>query len=198
VSTLVLPALLLTAVMGAVTALFYWYLRPFLADGQVSEFLPLAFGTLGVAFAAWALFAYALAAFLGTLFRRLVPTMAVTLIVYIVLAIATATSIRPHYAAPVTEAGWNGPAGADWVISSWVDAPDGQRVSQDTLNSLAASAQGPESFTDWLTQHGYTMWQSIQPDSRFWRFQLTEGGWLLGTSALLIGGSIWLIRRRGA
>jgi hypothetical protein len=46
-STLALPALLLTAAMGAVTALFYWYLRPFLADGQVSEFLPLAFGTLG-------------------------------------------------------------------------------------------------------------------------------------------------------
>jgi hypothetical protein len=123
--------------------------------------------------------------------------------------LATATSIRPHYEAPVTEAGWNGPAGAGWVISSWVDAPDGQRVSQDTLNSLAASAQnagtatkthspGPETFTGWLTEHGYTLWQSVQPDSRFWRFQLTEGGWLLGTSALLIGGSIWLIRRRGA
>jgi hypothetical protein len=135
--------------------------------------------------------------------------MAVTLIVYIVLAIATATSIRPRYAAPVTEAGWNGPAGAGWVISSWVDAPDGQPVSQGTLNTLAASAQspgtatktpsaGPETFNDWLTKHGYTMWQSVQPDSRFWRFQLTEGGWLLGTSALLIGGSIWLIRRRGA
>lgn len=197
-STLVLPALLLATVMGALTAMFSWYLHPFLADGQVSEFLPLAFGTLGVAFAAWALFAYALAAFLGALLRRLVPTMAVTLIAYIVLAIVTATSIRPYYAAPVAEASWNRPAGAGWVISSWVDAPDGQRVSQSALNTLAASAQGPETFTGWLTQHGYTMWQSVQPDSRFWQFQLTEGGWLLGTSALLIGASIWLIRRRGA
>jgi ABC-type multidrug transport system ATPase subunit len=72
-SSHVLAAVLLTAVTGAFTGLFYWYFRPFLADGQVSEFLPLAFGLLGVAFAAWTLFAYALAAFTGTLLRRMVP-----------------------------------------------------------------------------------------------------------------------------
>ena len=73
--------------------------------------LPLAFALLGVAFAAWTLFAFAMAAFTGTLLRRTVPAMAITLVVYIVLAIATATAIRPHYAAPVTEQGWNGNAG---------------------------------------------------------------------------------------
>ena len=52
VSTLVLTAALITAATGAFTALFYWYFRPFHADGQVSEMLPLAFGLLGVAFAA--------------------------------------------------------------------------------------------------------------------------------------------------
>jgi len=202
-STLVLPALLLTAVTGAFTALFYWYFRPFLADGQVSEFLPLAFGLLGVAFAAWTLFAYALAAFTGTLFRRTVPAMAVTLIVYIVLAIGTATSIRPHYAAPVTESGWNQGAGAGWVISSWVKAPNGQHLSQAAVDSLQVPAsvqnsQSPDAFTTWLTSHGYTMWQSVQPDSRFWQFQLTEGGWLLAVSAVLIAASVWLVRRRGA
>jgi hypothetical protein len=203
VSTLVLPALLLTAVTGAFTALFYWYFRPFLADGQVSEFLPLAFGLLGVVFAAWTLFAYALAAFTGTLLRRTVPAMAVTLIVYIVLAIGTATTIRPHYAAPVAEQGWNHPGGAGWVISSWVKAPDGQHLSQAAVNSLPVPAsvqnsQSPDAFTNWLSSRGYTLWQSVQPDSRFWQFQLTEGGWLLVVSALLIGGAVWLIRRRGA
>jgi hypothetical protein len=202
-STLVLPALLLTAVTGAFTALFWWYFRPFLADGQVSEFLPLAFGLLGVAFAAWTLFAFAVAAFTGTVFRRTVPAMAVTLIVYIVLAIGTATVIRPHYAAPVAEQGWNQGGEAGWVISSWVKAPDGQQLSQAAANSLPVPAsvqnsQSPDAFTNWLTGHGYTLWQSVQPDSRFWQFQLIEGGWLLVVSAILIGGSVWLIRRRGA
>jgi len=203
ISTLVLPALLLTAVTGAFTALFWWYFRPFLADGQVSEFLPLAFGLLGVAFAAWTLFAYALAAFTGALLRRTIPAMAVTLIVYIVLATATATVIRPHYEAPVTEAGWNQGGGAGWVISSWIKAPDGQHLSQAAVGNLPVPAsvqnsQSPDAFTNWLTSHGYTMWQSVEPDSRFWQFQLTEGGWLLIVSALLIGGAVWLIRRRGA
>jgi hypothetical protein len=204
-STLVLPAVLLTAATGAFTALFYWYFRPFLADGQVSEMLPLAFALLGVAFAAWTLFAFALAAFTGTLLRRTVPAMAITLVVYIVLAIATATAIRPHYFAPVTERGWNVSSGASWVISSWVKAPNGQVLSQADLDSLSrhlpASVQNsssPDAFTNWLTAHGYTMWQSVQPDSRFWQFQLTEAGWLLVVSAVLIGGSVWLVRRRGA
>jgi hypothetical protein len=202
-STLLLPALLLTAVTGAFTALFWWYYRPFLADGQVSEFLPLAFGLLGVAFAAWTLFAYALASFTGTLLRRTVPAMAVTLIVYIVLAIGTATAIRPHYEAPVAVQGWNNSAGAGWVISSWVKAPDGRQLSQAALSGLRVPAsvqnsQSPDAFTTWLTSHGYTVWQSVQPDSRFWPFQLTEGGWLLAVSAILIGGAVWLIRRRGA
>ncbi len=204
-STLVLPGLLLTAVTGAFTALFYWYFRPFLANGQVSEMLPLAFALLGVAFAAWTLFAFALAAFTGTLLRRTVPAMAITLVVYIALTIATATTIRQHYAAPVTEHGWNGNAGAGWVLSSWAKAPNGQVLSQGDLNTLSqhlpASVQNspsPDAFTNWLTQHGYTMWQSVQPDSRFWQFQLTEAGWLLVVSAALIAGSVWLVRRRGA
>ena len=154
---------------------------------------------------AWTLFAFALAAFTGTLFRRTLPAMAVTLIVYIVLAIGTATAIRPHYETPVTTQGWNGTAGSAWGISSWVKAPDGRVLSQGDLSALSqhlpASVQNsasPDAFTNWLTQHGYTMWQSVQPDSRFWQFQLIEGGWLLVVSAALITGTVWLVRRRGA
>jgi hypothetical protein len=200
ISTLVLPALLLTAIMGAFAGLFYWYYRPFLADGQVSEMLPLAFALLGVAFAAWTLFAFAVAAFTGALFRRMVPAMAVTLIVYIVLAIGTATAIRPHYASPelVPSASIGNSSG--WVISYLEKAPDGQFLSQNDLHVPASvqDSSGPNAFSQWLAKNGYTNWTSIQPDSRFWQFQLTEGGWLLAVSALLIGGTIWLIRRRGA
>jgi hypothetical protein len=205
VSTLVLPALLLAAATGAFTAIFYWYFRPFLEDQQVSEMLPLGFALLGVAFAAWTLLAYSVAAFLGALFRRTVPAMAVTLVVYIAAAFETATAIRPHYATPLTVQGWNSAGGAGWVISQWVKGPDGQVLNQSAVNSLSqhlpASVQNspsPDAFTTWLTQHGYTLWQSVQPDSRFWQFQLTEGAWLLAVTALLIAATVWLVRRRGA
>jgi hypothetical protein len=204
-STLVLPAVLLVAATGAFTAIFWWYFKPFIADGQVSVMLPLGFALLGVAFAAWTLFAYSLAAFLGTLLRRTVPAIVAALVVYIALAMETATAIRPHYAPPVTVQGWNNAGGAGWVISSWVKAPNGQVLNQQAISTLSqhlpASVQNspsPDAFTNWLTQHGYTLWQSVQPDSRFWQFQLTEGGWLLVVSAALIAGTVWLVRRRGA
>ncbi len=209
-STLVVPALVMLAATGAFTAIFYWYFRPFLALGQVSEMLPLSFALLGVAFAAWTLLAYSLAVFLGAVFRRSVLAMVITLVLYIVLAIASATTIRPHYATPVTvSSGGVGSTGASdssgWVISDLEKAPDGQLLSRDDLyhyfQQLPSSVQNSansNAFTTYLTKHGYTSWTSLQPDSRFWEFQLIEGGWLLALSGALIGATVWLVRRRGA
>ncbi|MGH3209647.1 MAG: ABC transporter permease subunit [Trebonia sp.] len=209
-STLVVPALVVVAATGAFTAIFYWYFRPFLALGQVSEMLPLSFALLAVAFAAWTLLAYALAAFLGAVFRRTVLAMVLTLVLYVVLAMATVTAIRPHYATPVTvssaSVGSTGASdGSGWVISDLERAPNGQELSRNDLyhyfQQLPSSVQnstGSGAFTTWLTKHGYTSWTSLQPDSRFWEFQLIEGGWLVALSAVLIGATVWLVRRRGA
>jgi hypothetical protein len=203
--TLVVPALVVIAATGAFTAILYWYLRPFFALGQVSEMLPLSFGLLGVAFAAWTLLAYALAAFLGAIFRRTVLAMVITLVLYAVLAIATVTTIRPHYATPVTLPSAAVSNSSGWVVSDLVKAPNGRELTRNDLyqyfKQLPASVQNsssPDAFTTWLTKHGYTAWTSLQPDSRFWEFQLVEGGWLLALSAVLIGGTVWLVRRRGA
>jgi hypothetical protein len=205
-STLLGPALVATAATGAFTAVFYWYLRPFLALGQVSEMLPLTFALLGVVFAAWTLLAYALAAFLGALLRRTVPAMVITLVVYIAAAMATATAIRPHYAGPVTVPSSSAAANSGWVIRTFAKSPAGQELSQQDLFAMfqqqaPASVQNsghPGAFQAWLTRHGYTQWSTLQPDSRFWEFQLIEGAWLTALSAALIGAAVWLVRRRGA
>ena len=39
---------------------------------------------------------------------------------------------------------------------------------------------------------------TYQPQSRFWTFQLIEGGWLLVLALLLGAATIWLVRRRAA
>lgn len=204
-STLLVPALVVIAATGAFTGILYWYLRPFLALGQVSEMLPLSFALLGVVFAGWTLLAYALAAFLGAVFRRTVPAMAITLVLYVVLAMATATAIRPHYATPVTVPSASASNGGGWVVSDFVKAPNGQEISQNDLyrqfQRLPSSVQNsadPNAFSNWLASHGYTSWTRLQPDSRFWEFQLIEGAWLLALSTALIGGTVWLVRRRGA
>ena len=45
---------------------------------------------------------------------------------------------------------------------------------------------------------GYTQWAIYQPGTRYWHFQLIEGGWLLALSLLLIAATIWIVRRRAA
>ena len=52
--------------------------------------------------------------------------------------------------------------------------------------------------TQCLLQHGYTLWASYQPVTRFWSFQWIEGGWLLALSVLLGGVTVWLVRHRAA
>jgi hypothetical protein len=49
-----------------------------------------------------------------------------------------------------------------------------------------------------LLHHGYRLSVSYQPESRFWHFQLVEGGWLLALSLILLAATVWLVRRRAA
>jgi ABC-type transport system involved in multi-copper enzyme maturation permease subunit len=199
VSKLLLLAVVVTGVTWAFTELFSYYYHPFLVDGQVSRLLPLAFGLLGVAFAAWTLAAFALAVFFGALIRRTVPAMAATLATWTFLAIGTAVALRQHYQAPVETTG-NPPAGA-WVLGNYATGPGGQHSLNQLFQQAPASVQNspdPNALTNWLAQQHYTQWTSYEPVSRFWHFQLIEGGWLLALSAILIAAAIWMVRHRAA
>jgi hypothetical protein len=169
----------------------------------VSRLLPLAFGLLGVAFAAWTLAAFAIATFFGALIRRTLPAMAATLATWTVLAIGTAVWLRQHYQAPVKTTAT--PPSSAGVLGSYVTAPDGKVLSQSALNQLGSHAPAvvqnspdPNAFASWLAQQHYTQWTTYEPAGRFWHFQLIEGGWLLALSAVLIAAAVWLIRRRAA
>jgi hypothetical protein len=56
----------------------------------------------------------------------------------------------------------------------------------------------PSVATAYLSAHHYTQCTSFQPESRFWHFQLIEGGWLLALSLILIAATVWMIRHRAA
>lgn len=198
-------AVLLTAAAYGLSALFSWYFTPFLRFGNTGGYPMQVFGNLGVDFAAWALFSFTLAAFLGVLLRRAVAATAVSLAVTTVLDTVTMMALRQHYATPVTVSG-AGPAGVGtWVLGNWFTNPGGARVSVDTVDNLFAQAQGgdhvmilPRAVATWAASNHYTQWWSYQPAARWWQFQLTEGAWLLAASLLLITATILLIRRRPA
>ena len=112
VAKLALLGSVLTIAAFAISQLLTWFYAPFLTTQELTVLTPTVFDTSGVSYAAWTLTAFCLGAFLGTLLRRTLPAIAVTLGVYVVLAALTWFYLRNHY--PVStywpmqlfEAGW--------------------------------------------------------------------------------------------
>ncbi len=122
-----------TIVALTVSQLFTWVFEPFLTTQQLTVLTPAVFDTRGVAYAAWTLTAFCLGAFLGTLFRRVLPAMAASPAAYLALVAVTWTCLHDHY-----------------------------------------------------------------PVSTFWPMQAFQAGWLLAICALLVAGTLRLVRQRAA
>jgi hypothetical protein len=199
VARLVPLAVVLTAAAYGLSALFSWYISPYVQAGFTGRFPMQLFGTMGTDFAAWTLFSFALTAFAGVLLRRTVPAMATSIVVLTVLDVVTIMALRQRYAAPVVVTG-AGPAGnGDLVLGNWFTTTSGVPVSQDTVfNAFSRLPFGVTPSTSMLAAHHWLQWWSYQPASRWWEFQLTEGGWLLAASLLFITATVLLIRRRPA
>jgi len=216
---LVLLGAVLAAAAGAFSVLLSWYYQPYFAPGnqalsmtQLNTFDPTLFNLRGITFAAWTLAAFTIGALAGLLIRRVIPAVAATLAVYGGLAFAAGGWPRQYYLPPLVTGDLNVP-GSAWLISQWWTR-GGQTVSQSTMyqvmdatfrhlpqGAVSGSAQKEQGLLvveRYLTRHGYTLWTSYQPASRFWPFQWIEGGWLLALSAALIAVTVWLVRRRAA
>ncbi len=215
---LVALAVVVAAAAGALSVLVSWYYQPYLAAGNqtlplsevspfsaVSPLSPGLFDLRGVAFAAWTLAAFAIGGLAGMLIRRVVPAIVATLAAYAGLAIAAGMFLRQHYLTPLVTSKLNVP-GSAWITSQW-GTKGGKfafagRPPSNLSNSSALPRRwdlgkpSPGTLAQCLSQHGYTLWTSYQPASRFWPFQWIEGGWLLALSVLLIAVTVWLVHRR--
>jgi hypothetical protein len=208
-------AIAVAAVAGAFSLLLSWYYTPFFAEGQQTTLAPTVFDLRGVAFAAWTLAAFAIGVLAGMLIRRVVPAIAATLAATALLAFATALYLREHYVAALVTSNPNVPGSTlgnsmsapdpAWILGQQWQTRGGRPVSESALSQILPAQLGgkggggiPQAYgvTQYLMQHGYTLWTTYQPASRFWPFQWIEGGWLIALSALLIALTVWLVRRR--
>ena len=167
------------------------------------------FDTRGVSFAAWTLAAFAIGVFFGMLFRRIVPAMAVTLGVYLGLALGT-WGLRAHYPLALVTSnpgiGGIGPFNVHdpWVLSTWFTGPGGKPANQSVVNQVFAlfPHNGAPKVKETWRRRSPSMalreWWRYIPVSRFWPMQFIEGGWLLVLSVLLMAATVWLVRRRAA
>jgi hypothetical protein len=201
ISALATLTVLLTA---AFAALVHWYREPLALFGS---FEIDGFDVSGVVPLGYALFAFAAATAAGVLLRRSLPALAAALVVFVAVRVTVAGWLRPHYRTPIAviEAI---PAGSrevkvgtanlrDWILDEGISDPAGKRLSQ-----LAASVVEHKAIdagmdpTTYMHDQGFHRWVTYQPADRYWTFQLTETGILVGLAAVLLALVVWRVRRR--
>jgi hypothetical protein len=199
-------SLLAAALWGAaLAALVSWWRYP--ENALTSRFD--AFDVQGIVPVAYALFAVALGIAVGSVIRRVLPSLAVTLVVFVAVRAAVGVFLRPRFLAPVTKvfrlAGpATGPHGA-WVLSQGLVGPSGTFLGPGLdFSEIPAACQtapppgGKGVLSQCLATHGFRQSVTYQPAGRFWAFQGMEAAIFVLLAAALAGFAIWWVLRRDA
>jgi hypothetical protein len=186
---------------GVLTALMVWWRGPF--DQFSGRLAPSGFDFEGMAPFAYMVFALALASAAGTLLRRAIPAMAVTLAAFFVVRVPIDSWVRPYlYQTPITQNASPfsaaGPSSLDWSLGSGFVDHSGHALSDAQVFSTCSptSLANKLSVFQCVQAHGWLISYVYQPADRFWRFQVTEALiYLALTVALLALTYFWAQRR---
>jgi hypothetical protein len=196
---LALLATLLLLLSLAFSWVFTWWYGPWNGlNGRVGP--GGAYETEGVVFAARVVYGFTLAALVGAVLKRPIAAMVTAGLLWITTVFVDVVWLRRLIATPLTvpDTTFQHTTGG-WQLSTWTRDPSGHQVSQSTVNALAKAAGATGNQVPvWLRRQGYTFWDSYQPESRFWHFQLVEGAGYLVIALLLAAVTVWLLRRRAA
>jgi hypothetical protein len=205
---------------GAVSALVTWWSSPVNALNH-QNFQPGQFDIQGIVPVGYALFAVALGIAAGTLLRRTLPALAITIGVFTFLRLVIGQDLRSHYLTALTKtfSFLHPPAlptGSYWLVSGGVVGPGGQVANSPhggpgvtfggvpvPIGSMPSACralvfQSPLKFGSCLAAHGYRGFISYQPASRYWTFQGIETGIFVLLAAALIAVTAIVVRRRDA
>jgi ABC-type transport system involved in multi-copper enzyme maturation permease subunit len=174
---------LLTAALwgGVLAALFTWWRGPDNAvDGPVKL---IYFDIQGVAPIAYTVFAMALGIAAGALFRRVVPAIATTIVVFIAVRISTALYFRPLFAVTKNMSALAG------------NPPLSYSLGQDILGGTNTAACRTLRC---VAAHGAYNHISYLPANRFWPLQGAESGIFLILAAALAIFTYWSVTTRDA
>jgi hypothetical protein len=181
---------------GALLAALSWWHSPFVQiDGSFGTSV---YDTSGPVWLATTLLALALGSFAGALTRRTVAAIFLTIVLFLAIRAPVELLWRPNVETPVTVTysidQQNPPAlsDQDWIISrGFIDA-QGNR-SADFRGTCAKD----EPITQCLQANGVQAnYITYQPANRFWTFQWIETTIYLACSALALGATAWIVRRR--
>jgi len=151
---------------------------------------------------------------MGTVMRRTVVAMAVTLLLFLAVRLPVEGLVRPHYLASVTTAisaaapDPRADGAGNWILQGGLMDQAGHKLNNGQLSQVysdAAAAKGnaPKGssgfdFDAYLQVRGYVSFAEYQPADRFWTFQGIEAAFYVGLAVLLLGFTAWWVRSRSA
>jgi hypothetical protein len=179
----------------AYTLLVSWWMEP-LNGAITSRMSYLFFDQQGLAPIGYTLFAVAVGVFAGTLTRKVLPAMAITLVAFLAARIVATMLVRPNIMEPVARtvpvAGETprepNPALNDWILAADVVNADG------TLRSSGGTqfCEGPGCQAAALG--AYNRW-TLHPGERYWLFQWVEASLFVLIAAVLLTAALMRVRR---
>lgn len=198
-------------VLGVFGLLVGWHNQPLVDSGVMPRLHATVFPATGLAAAGWAMAGFALGVLAGLLWRRTLPALASAGAVWFGLAFVGGGFLRLHYLAPLTTTSLQ-LSSTDMPVAQWW-TKGGLRVGDaqinSTLRAIGVNLNGSGNETvhpgssdvdpvQYLIQHGFQQVTSYQPVGRYWTFQWIEFGWLTVLTVVLLGATLWLLRRRPA
>ena len=194
----------------AFTAAMTWWRSP--VDQVQGRLIPVGFDFEGLMPTAYALFAFALGAAVGTVVLRTVPAMALTLLGFLAVRFPVEFLLRPNYMAPVTTvSAFSATAGpdprasgrGDWILQGGLMDSTHHRLSNAELSQLYSATSNGAANTKggadaYIHAHGYLSYVDFHPASRFWTFQGIEAAIFLSLAVALLAFTVWWVRARSA
>lgn len=206
---LALASLVAALVTAAVSMAFTWWSLPF--DDLGNRVGTANFGQRGVTPVAYAVFALALGTLAGTMLRRTLPAMAVTLIGFFVARFSFQWVVRNRLISTIQAALPNnsfgqrppGTGGGGWILSTRTVDASGHTLTPRQVDRIAASCglsrsgdEGPVwRCINRLGVHDIVTWH---PSSHFWPMQLAESVAFLALAASITFACFWWLRHRTA
>lgn len=196
VKVLLLLGTSLLVALALLIELSWWY-NPF---SQLSGRLnPIAFDFSGPVLLASTVLALALGIFAGTLTRRTVLAILLTLALIAAIRLPVEFVLRPNYEPPITVTWSFAPTAvpptlgaSDWEIGQGFLDPQGNKVSTISCNGLQTKG-----LAQCAKEDGYRgNYLSYQPANRFWAFQWIETSIYLAFTLLALGATFYLVKRR--
>ncbi|MDG4759033.1 transporter [Micromonospora sp. WMMD710] len=181
-----------------------WWVAPLTQAAHEGRLGVIVFDLQGIVPIGYTLFAVALGIFAGTVWKRMLPAMGITLAGFIGVRAAIEMLARPHYQPARTRTfpieGNGIPEGdrGNWILAAGIRNPDGTMVAENARIQCPPGGKGPDGRAcgaELGLQPGAYNWELYQPADRFWLFQGIETGIFVALAVLLLYLAVRRVRR---